>query len=113
LRVTRSYWCLALLVTATGCGATGPSPSKQHMLDCLRANAWTPSSHLRSNELILEARDGHAGVELLFWESRAAAHHAIPGLAPLGVGWTGNVSWRSTIGFTFADEQALYRCLPS
>ena len=102
-----------LIVTGTACGAARPNPSRQHVLDCLRANGWTPTSHPRPNAVILEAGDGHAELELLFWESEAAARHAIPDLAPVGVGWSGNVSWRSTIGFTYADEQTLDRCLPA
>ena len=97
-----------LLVAGAGCGARhATSPS----LDCLHTNGWVSAAVQHSNVVILEADDGHAAVRLVFWKNEAAARRAIPGLAPIGVGWRGKVSWRSSAGFTLADEQTLDRCL--
>jgi hypothetical protein len=81
------------------------------VLDCLRASAWVETSRPRRDAVVLEAADGHARVELVFWPTEAAARKAVPALAPIGVGWRRNVSFRSSYGFTFADEQTVDRCL--
>jgi hypothetical protein len=93
---------LALLLTAT--------PSwRVHVLSCLHAEGWIPVER-RASSTILEARDGHAQLQLVFWRSAAAARRSIPDLAPVGVGWMRRLSYRSGPGFTVADEQAIYRC---
>jgi len=81
------------------------------VLECLHRSGWDRATQLRPNVVILEAADHHAKVELVFWRSEAAARGAVPDLAPMGVGWARNISWRSTTGFTLADEQAVDRCL--
>lgn len=100
-----------LILTATACGASSPRAPGRPVLDCLQASGWLRASDPRPNVVILEAADRHAEVELVFWRSEAAARRAVPDLAPIGVGWAHNVSWRSTDGFTYADEQWIDRCL--
>ena len=100
-----------LILTAAACGASSPHSPGRQVLGCLQANGWLRASDPRPNVVILEAADRHAEVELVFWRSEAAARRAVPDLAPVGVGWAHNVSWRSTAGFTYADEQRVDRCL--
>jgi len=104
--------CLAGLLTAAlavGCGGGAPT-QREHVVACLGGAGW---QHVRDGPatVVLRARDRHASVELTFFASPAAARHSLPQIAPLGEGWLGNVSFRSTAGFTFADEQAVERCL--
>jgi hypothetical protein len=100
------------LIAAAGCGGAAHEPSQQqHVVDCLRKSGWVLKSRPGRSAVILAAADGHATVELFFWRNRAAARRAVPGLAPIGVGWRHNVSFRSSYGFTFADEQAVQRCI--
>jgi hypothetical protein len=104
--------CLAGVLTAilaTACGGGTPSQQKR-VLSCLRAAGWDHVRGDRSSSVV-RARDGHASVELRFFASSAAARRSLPQIAPIGDGWLGNVSFRSTSGFTFADEQAVERCL--
>jgi hypothetical protein len=78
----------------------------------MRGNGWSQTAAYRGSRVVeLAAADGHAEVELSFWPTEAAARRAVPTLAPAGVGWTGSVSWRSSLGFTLADEQTVDRCL--
>jgi hypothetical protein len=101
-----------LLILAAGCGgAAHEPPRQQRVLDCLETNGWVMKSRPSRNAVILTAADGHATVELFFWRNRAAARRAVPDLAPMGVGWRHDVSFRSSYGFTYADEQAVERCL--
>ena len=100
-----------LIAVAAGCGAAAHDPSQQRALDCLRASGWAEALRPHPNVVILEATDRHASVELVFWRSEAAARRAVPDLAPIGVGWQRNVSFRSSYGFTYADEQVVERCL--
>ena len=72
---------------------------------------WDRATHPRPNFVILEAADHHAEVVLVFRRSSAAARRAVADLAPMGAGWAHNISWRSTTGFTYADEQNVDRCL--
>jgi hypothetical protein len=100
-----------LIAAATGCGAATPDAVQPRVLDCLAASGWTERSRPHPNVVILEARDGHASVELFFWRTEAAARRAVPDLAPIGVGWLHTVSFRWGNGFTYADEQTVDRCL--
>jgi hypothetical protein len=96
-------------VLAAGCGGGAPT-QRERVVGCLDAAGWT---HVRDGPatVVVRAQDGHASVELRFFASAAAARRSLPQIAPLGDGWLGNVSFRSTVGFTFADEQAVERCL--
>jgi hypothetical protein len=101
-----------LLIIAAGCGAAAQRPSRQQrVLGCLHANGWVTQSRPSRDSLVLAAANGHATVELFFWPNAAAARRAVPDLAPLGVGWGHNISFRSSYGFTYADEQTVERCL--
>jgi hypothetical protein len=104
---------LLIVIAAAGCGGTGAAhdPAQQRVLDCLRTSGWVAQSAPRRDVVILEAADGHAKVELFFWPNEADARRAVPDLAPIGVGWRRNVSFRSSYGFTYADEQVVERCL--
>lgn len=102
---------VALLVLVGGCGGVGRPAVSRQLIDCMRVEGWVPLSRPSARRTGLVAVDGHAEVELVFWRSEAAARRAVPVLAPIGVGWTGVVSWRASSGFTLADEEALDRCL--
>ena len=110
---TRTGLAGLLIVTAAGCGGAGAAhdPAQRRVLDCLRTSGWVEQSTPRPHVVVLEAADRHAKVELFFWPNEADARRAVPDLAPIGVGWRRNVSFRSTYGFTYADEQAVERCL--
>jgi hypothetical protein len=104
--------CLAGLLTgalAAGCGGGAPT-QRERVVACLGAAGW---KHVRDGpaSVVVRAQDGHASVELTFFASSAAARRSLPQIAPLGDGWLGNISFRSTTGFTYADEQAVERCL--
>ena len=101
-----------LIAAAAACGGTAArDPAQRRVLDCLEASGWAEASRPHPNVVILEAADGHASVELFFWRTEAAARSAVPELAPIGVGWQRNVSFRWGNGFTYADEQTVDRCV--
>jgi len=104
---------LLIVTAAAGCGGAGTQHDRgqQRVLDCLRASGWVAQSAPHRDVVILEAADRHAKVELFFWVNEADARRAVPDLAPIGVGWRRNVSFRSSYGFTYADEQVVERCL--
>jgi hypothetical protein len=107
--------CLAglLIAAAAGCGTTARDDAQEQVLECLEASGWSEASRPQPNVVILHATDRHASVELSFWRNAAAARNAVPDLAPIGVGWQRNVSFRSGLGFTYADEQTVDRCASS
>jgi hypothetical protein len=80
------------------------------VLSCLRSTGWQHVDD-RGARTVLRAHDGHASVELTFFPSARAARRSLPEIAPIGEGWIRNVAFRSTRGFTYADEQAVERCL--
>lgn len=102
-----------LIVAAASCGGAGHDAPQRRVLECLHENGWAETSRPRPSVVILAASDDHASVELSFWRTEAAARKAVPGLAPIGVGWQRNVSFRSGYGFTYADEQTVDRCVSS
>ena len=104
---------LLIVAAAVGCGGASQNAAQHGALACLEDNGWAESSRPQPSVVILEATDRHASVELSFWRSEAAARKTVPDLAPIGVGWRRNVSFRSGFGFTYADEQTVDRCLRS
>jgi hypothetical protein len=100
-----------LIAASAACGCAARDDARERAVACLRASGWVETARPDRNAVILEAGDGHAKVELVFWASEAAARASVPALAPIGVGWWHNVSFRSSYGFTYADEQAVERCL--
>jgi len=104
--------CIAGLLTAAvtaACGSGAPT-QRERVLSCLRGAGW---EHVRTerSSVVVRARDGHASVQLTFFATERAARRSLPEIAPIGEGWLGNVAFRSTSGFTYADEQAVERCL--
>jgi hypothetical protein len=100
-----------LIVAAAGCGTAAHDTVQDRVLDCLQESGWLEASRPHPNVVILEATDRHASIELSFWRTAAAARKTVPDIAPFGVGWWRNVSFRSDYGFTYADEQAVDRCV--
>ena len=106
---------LLIALAVAGCGGARVSPQQQGVLACLRSAGWNAMSHRHARDgspiVVVRASDGHASVELTFRASAAAARRSLPGITPIGEGWEHNVTYRSTTGFTYADEQAVLRCL--
>jgi hypothetical protein len=102
-----------LIVAVAGCGGAAQNAAQHRVLDCLEDSGWAETSRPQPSVVILEATDRHASVELSFWRSQAAARKTVPDLAPIGVGWQRNVSFRSGFEFTYADEQTIDRCVSS
>jgi hypothetical protein len=101
-----------LAILCAACAAQRDRSLQRDVLRCMRVNHWIEIDSYRHAQIIqLAAVDDHAQLEPLFWPSQASARRAVPTLAPAGVGWTGRISWLSSIGFTLADEQSVDRCL--
>ena len=91
-------------------GVRSDASARARVVACMRSGGWSQTAR-HENETVLTAADHHAQLELSFWRSVAAARRSIGGLAALGDGWAHRVSFHSSLGFTIADEQTVYRCL--